>query len=85
MKEVLTLAILDQVKSIASDTFAVPIDALAADSSPASIEAWDSIQHLTLVLALEQQFGLHFSPEEIEEMVSLGRIGAMVESRVKRR
>jgi acyl carrier protein len=79
---VLTSPILDQVKQITSNVFGVPLESVAADSSPATIAAWDSIQHLTLVLVLEEQFGLHFSPDEIESMHDLGTISAMIQSKL---
>jgi acyl carrier protein len=42
------------------------------------------MQHLNLVLALEEKFDVHFSPEEIEEMRSLGTIAAMLEVKLHR-
>lgn len=39
------------------------------------------MQHLNLVLALEERFDVHFSPEEIEGMHSLGSIAAMLEGK----
>jgi acyl carrier protein len=65
-----------------SDIFAVSPESVTADSSPDTIESWDSIQHLNLVLALEEKFNLQFSPEEMEEMRSVGQIVAMLESKL---
>ena len=67
---------------MASDIFAVPLESISADSSPATIEAWDSMKHLTLVLALEEKFGLHFSPEEIESMRNVSAISAMIDAKL---
>jgi len=71
-------AVLDRVRRIASELFDVPISQLNADSSPANVESWDSVQHLNLVLEMEQTFGVHFEPEEMEQMQSLGAIAEMV-------
>lgn len=46
-----------------SDMFAVPEERIGADSSPETIEAWDWMQHLNLILALEERFGLQLLPE----------------------
>ena len=78
----MTPTILEQVRQVASDVFSVPADRLAADSSPETIETWDSIQHLNLVLALEQEFSLQLSPEEMEQMHTIGQISAMLESKL---
>lgn len=72
---------LTQVQAIASDIFGVPMDKITADSSPETIETWDSMQHLNLVLAIEEKFGLQLSPEEIEEMKSVGLVAALVEKK----
>ena len=55
----------------------------APDSSPDNIESWDSLQHLNLVLALEQEFRTQFTPEEIEQLLSVELIAALVEEKVK--
>ena len=70
---------LDQVRTIASDIFSVPADKITADSSPQTIENWDSMQHLNLVLAVEEKFGVQLSPEEVEQMKSVGAVAAIVD------
>ena len=59
---------------IVSELFEVPDGNLSVDSSPDTIERWDSIGHLNLVLALEQEFGIRFSPDQIEQMTGVGAI-----------
>ncbi len=73
---------LAQVQAIASDIFGVPSSKITADSSPETIETWDSMQHLNLVLAIEEKFGLNLSPEEIEEMKSVGAVATLVEKKL---
>ena len=74
---------LAQVQAIASDLFGVPVGKVTAESSPETIETWDSMQHLNLVLAIEEKFGLQLSPEEIEEMRSVGTVAALVEKKLQ--
>jgi acyl carrier protein len=64
-------AITDKVRQAVSDVFGVSLAEITADSSPQTVEAWDSMGHLNLVLALEQSFGVQFSPEEIAAMTSV--------------
>ena len=72
-----------QVRGIASDLFALPPDRITAESSPETIESWDSTQHLNFVLALEEQFGFQLSPEEMEQMRNIGEIVKLVESKLQ--
>jgi acyl carrier protein len=79
----LSPTILEQVQSVASDIFSLPPESLTDQSSPESIESWDSTQHLNLVLALEDKFNLQLSPEEIEQMRSIGHIVRLVEGKLQ--
>jgi acyl carrier protein len=58
--------VLKKVLAIAADVFQVDESSIGPASSPDSIETWDSLHHLSFVLALEQEFGVQISPEEIE-------------------
>ncbi len=68
-----------KVLKIAGDVLSVSPSALTENSSPKMVENWDSIRHLNLVLALEDSFALQFTPEEMEQMETIGRIILLVE------
>ncbi len=72
-----------QVMRIAADVFAVPMEGLTPSSSPDSIESWDSLNHLNMVLALEQELSVQFSPEEMEELLSIELIVALLEEKLR--
>jgi len=55
--------VLSRVREIASDVLQ---SGVTAESSPETIENWDSVHHLNLVLALEEEYGFQFSPEEMD-------------------
>ena len=60
----------DAILRVFADVFAVPRESINLDTSPETIETWDSLNHLNLVLALEQEFQVQFEPDEIETLVS---------------
>lgn len=62
------------IRRIVSDVLGVPAAQLTDASSPETIDSWDSIQHLSIVMALEQALGVQFDPDDIEKMRSVGRI-----------
>jgi len=74
-------AIFEKVRGIAADVLHVRSGALSADSSPETVDTWDSVHHLNLVLALEESFGFQFSPEEMDQMKTVGQLAGMVESK----
>jgi len=51
------------------------------DTSPDNIANWDSLQHLNLVLALEQEFNVQFTPEEIEQILSVELAAALLDEK----
>lgn len=67
-------SLLDRVRNIASDILQVTAERLEPDSSPQQIDIWDSVHHLNLVLALEQEFDVQLDPEDIDQMTSIGQI-----------
>ena len=69
----------EQVCNVASDIFGIPANRITAESSPETIENWDSRQHLNLVLAIEEKFGVQLDPEGIEQMKNIGAVAALVE------
>ncbi|MGA8541593.1 MAG: acyl carrier protein [Terriglobales bacterium] len=75
----MTASTFEQVREIASDIFGIKIEKITAQSSPQTIENWDSMQHLNLILAIEEKFAVHFEPEDIEEMNNIGAVAALVE------
>ena len=79
----MTESVLNQVRRIAADIFNMPLDQVTAESSPDTVETWDSLQHLNLVVALEQNFRLAFAPEEIEEMLSINLVVALVQEKLR--
>jgi len=78
----LTAPTFERIRGIASDLFGVPAAELSEASSPASVESWDSVQHLSLVLELEQSFGIHLEPEDMEAMKTLGAVVSLVDAKL---
>ena len=74
-------AVFDRIRTAAADLLDVAPDRIGPETCPQDLEAWDSVMHLNLVLALEQQFEIEFSPEEIEGMKSVGAIAEIVEEK----
>lgn len=80
----MTATVFEQVRGVASDVFGIPVDRMKADSSPETVESWDSTQHLNFVLALEEKFGFQLSPEEMEQMRNIGEAARVVENRMQK-
>ena len=51
-------------------------------ASTASLAAWDSVAHVTLLSSVAEEFGLDFEVEDFEELVSYPLIVDRLESKV---
>jgi acyl carrier protein len=50
-------------------------------ASTASLAAWDSVAHITLLSSVEEEFGLRFELEDFEELISYPLIVDSVENK----
>ena len=62
------------VEEIVGRVFGVEADGLDATSSPETVEGWDSMGHLNLIAAVEQDFNVSIDIGDVMEMVSIKRI-----------
>lgn len=74
-----------RVRNVVSSVLGVPAERVHDDTSPDTVPTWDSMQHLQLVLALEQEFDMQFPVEEIEAMQRVGVIIALLEAHTQSR
>jgi len=45
------------------------------------VEGWDSVAHITLIFAIEEEFGFQFSSRELENIRNVGDLQALVSQR----
>ena len=38
------------------------------------VEGWDSVSHITLIVAIEEAFGIEFKSAELEKMKNVGQL-----------
>jgi acyl carrier protein len=81
----MSASLFGQVQQIAADLFLVPPARITAESSPETLEGWDSVQHLNLILSLEQTFQVRIDPEDMDRMQTVGQIAELVESKLSGR
>lgn len=54
------------------------------NTTAADIEDWDSLSHITLMAAVEDEFRMKFSMKEVVEMKNVGEMVAIIAARRKR-
>ena len=71
---------LETVRTIVAEIMNLPLDDVQASTTQADTPSWTSLNHLNLVLSLEQEFNRSISPEESERLTSVESIVALVSS-----
>jgi acyl carrier protein len=73
-----TSATQERITQIVASIFHLPAGSITPETSPQTVPAWDSVEHLNLILALEQEFQITFEPEDIEQLTSVAAIEQVV-------
>lgn len=57
---------------------------VTAKTTADDIEDWDSLEHITLIGAIEAEFGMKFRMSEVSTMKNVGELASIVAARAKR-
>jgi acyl carrier protein len=68
-----------RIKTVMSTVFDVSTDIIDENCSSDSLDNWDSIGHLNLILALEEEFGISIPDEEVGDIVNYKLVKLIVD------
>lgn len=54
---------------------------LAPEMTADDVAGWDSVTHITLIYAVEDEFGIKFSTRDLESLANVGDLMAIVSRR----
>jgi acyl carrier protein len=63
-----------RLQQVVATVFGVEPADVTMDDSPESIAAWDSVNHIQLILALEAEYGVRFDPGELADLMSVAAV-----------
>jgi acyl carrier protein len=61
---------MNKLKQVLADVFKIDIQTINDETSVDNVEKWDSLNHLNLVLALEDAFDISFTEEQTIEILN---------------
>ena len=76
--------IYQQVNAVFRDVFDDPTLAVVAETSAADIPDWTSFNHVTLIVACEEKFGVRFSTSDIEALKNVGELVSVIKRKLAR-
>lgn len=73
----------DRIKNVMSAVFETEVEKINENSSADDIENWDSLRHLNLILALEEEFNITIPDEEVGNLSNFKLIELVVNEQTK--
>jgi acyl carrier protein len=68
----------DAIKAVMAQVLQVDAKSIDEGTSTDSVERWDSLRHMQLILALEDEFGIQFPDEMIPDLLNYAALEAAV-------
>jgi acyl carrier protein len=60
----------DRIKKVMARALEVPVTEITEHSSQDTIENWDSMRHMSLIVFLEREFDITIPDEEVGKMIT---------------
>jgi acyl carrier protein len=77
----------EEIKTKARATLARTLktepEKISDDASQSDLASWDSVKHMNVVLALENDFGIEFGDAELPKLTSLPKLVDAIERRLQ--
>jgi acyl carrier protein len=74
--------IIEDLTDIFRDFFADSSIVLKPETVASDVEGWDSLNHLSLMIATEARFGIRLQTQEIENFTRVGDLVALIERKL---
>jgi acyl carrier protein len=74
--------IYEQLTPLFRDLFDDETLVLRPDLAAADVPEWDSFNHINLIVAVEQKFGIKFQTAELESMQNVAHLVSLIEKKL---
>ncbi|MDE7280155.1 MAG: acyl carrier protein [Ruminiclostridium sp.] len=75
--------IFERLKVVFRDVFDDDSITVNEETTAEDIEDWDSLNHITLIDAVESEFGMRFTMGEVSGMKNVGEMAQIIKERAK--
>jgi len=71
--------VFERLSRVFQDVFEDDDLTVSPETTPKDIEGWDSLKHVSLVVAVENEFGIAFRSSEVGKFKTAGELAALIE------
>ena len=72
----------NRIKNVLSAVFDIPVQEINDNSSTDTIDSWDSLKHMNLIIALEEEFNITIPDTEVGNMLTFGLVLLIVKEAI---
>jgi acyl carrier protein len=72
----------DKIKNVMAVVLEIKPSEIPDSASTSTIENWDSLNHMNLIVALEEEFKIRFNDDEIVKIVTLDELEKILVSKM---
>jgi acyl carrier protein len=76
--------IIQELTPIFRDVLDLPDLNLESGSSASTVEGWDSLAHVNLVVAIEKRYGVKFALGELQGLKNVGEMADLIQKKVSK-
>lgn len=76
------LEVMNKLQEVFRDVFDDDSIMITENTTAKDIEDWDSLEHITLIGAVEKTFKMHFKMKEVSTMKNVGEMAEIILKRI---
>ena len=76
------MTIKDKLFDLMADVFQVKTGEITESAAPGTIKEWDSLKHMLLLMALEEEFEFRFTDDEMANCINVASILEILDEKV---
>ncbi len=72
----------DKILAVMAAVFEIEVINIPENAAPELIDEWDSLKHMSLIVALEEEFSIRFTDNEMTYLLNLELILQVISSKI---
>lgn len=76
------MAVIDELTQVFEEVFDQSGVKITPETTANNVEGWDSMSHVTMLMAVEDHFKIEFKPYEIANLVNVGALVSLIEKKL---
>ncbi len=72
----------EKILAVMAAVFEIEVIHIPDEAAPGLIDEWDSLKHMSLIVALEEEFSIRFTDDELTDLINLELIQQIVFSKI---